>query len=136
MRLSGYKKKNFMENQEKQTKLRSIGQVISFLIIGWILIFGILKKIDLDWKGFVFLSALEVILVIPWISEINFFDLFKIKTGIDKIGDKLQSIETKLEVQSTSKAQNITYNVNVPNPEQLIRQQKESETGVSPSENK
>ena len=95
------------------------------------MVFGTLNKINLDWKGFVFLTSLEVILVVPWISEINFFELFKIKKGINDISDKLQAIETKIEISSNAKAQNVTYNVTIPNLENFVKQQNGSETGNS-----
>lgn len=117
-----------MERQEKQSSIRTFGQIVAFALIAWILIFGVLNKISLDWKAFVFLAALEVILVIPWISEINFFDLFKIKKGIDDIDTKLQSIEIKLDVSSNAKAQSITYNNNFPNVTEFSTS-KESDTG-------
>ena len=122
-----------MDKQNENSALRYYGQFITFVLIGWILIFGTLNKISLDWKGFVFLSALEVILVVPWISEINFFDMFKIKKGITDITEKLQTIETKIETSSNAKAQNITYNVTIPNLESFIKQQNESGTGSSVS---
>lgn len=95
-----------------------------------ILISAVSNRIILDWRGFVFLVALQVILVVPWISEINFFDLFRIKTSINNIDDKLESIKMKLESTSNAQAQNITY-VNTLNPENFLRQKEESETGGS-----
>jgi hypothetical protein len=120
-----------MDRQKENSSFRYYGQFTTFILIGWILVFGTLNKINLDWKGFVFLTSLEVILVVPWISEINFFELFKIKKGINDISDKLQAIETKIEISSNAKAQNVTYNVTIPNLENFVKQQNGSETGNS-----
>ncbi|MDP3997266.1 MAG: hypothetical protein Q8P73_02065 [bacterium] len=119
-----------MESQDKTSKFRTFGQSITFVLISMILISAVSNRIILDWRGFVFLVALQVILVVPWISEINFFDLFRIKTSINNIDDKLESIKMKLESTSNAQAQNITY-VNTLNPENFLRQKEESETGGS-----
>lgn len=84
-------------------KVRQWGQAIIFLIIVSILILAIFEKIELRWEGFVGLSTLAVLLVLPSVSEISIFDLLRIRRRLDNINEKLDVIiETKSEAKAES----------------------------------
>ncbi len=102
-----------MSNENINSQFRYYGQLVVFALCSLVVVFGLLGRISLDWKAYVILLAFDVLLILPWISEINIFDVLKIKKGIDETVEKLRAIEAKIEVSSNSKAQNSTYNFNV-----------------------
>ena len=105
--------------------LKWIGKIIVFVTILAVLLplifllFNLSEISELDWKifsGVIILCGLLVLLIIPKISEINFFQIFKIKRSIDDISKKLDIVIIKSEAKAKSEAK-IEFNFNKYNME-------------------